>query len=462
VMFYRIALCILLAVVLPANGICIQIDFTGSDRIDGQSWQIEFTILNINSEDSFYVRLPYPNYTMNGRWSVYSTQKINVDVVGECGPVYYEEYIYNIGYSNEGVWIKVKYPCYRTRIYLYVKQNARFNLPGIDYPLYHYTNNGWMDGTWIVDVYSCEVAEALGEALDLDCEFHDAGFWHEPEQITNWMMMNIDWSEYDGLIPASQVLTQGYGDCDEWAHTACALLLKAGIPAKVVLCGAIPVQSAVGFTIDYSGMHLSVAYWDGFGWILMDPNFGSGFGVLTRVVLGADRDITGVKIEFYPKYLENFLQDLDYTPESGIEISYLYNAYPYRCLDLPQWNIIEHYQLPESTQSSYGIEPQNNIIPNVVTYAEGVTTTISELSLINYPNPFNPSTVFKFYLDTDCYVKLELFTVEGKKVGDIASCYMTAGEKSIFWTASNVTSGIYFVRLLAGSKCTVKKVIVLR
>ena len=95
-MFYRIALCILLAVVLPANGICIQIDFTGSDRIDGQSWQIEFTILNINSEESFYVRLPYPNYTMNGRWSVYSTQKINVNVVGERGPVYYDEYIYNL------------------------------------------------------------------------------------------------------------------------------------------------------------------------------------------------------------------------------------------------------------------------------------------------------------------------------------------------------------------------------
>jgi hypothetical protein len=121
-----------------------QIDYTGDDRIIGQTWRLEFTVPPM-SEDSFCVRLPYPDYTMVGRWATYSTDSLDIVVDSEYGgPFYYEFHHYNEGYSNQGVWIKVIYPPGPIEFTLWVTQSVKLNLPGHDYPLDHYTNNGWM------------------------------------------------------------------------------------------------------------------------------------------------------------------------------------------------------------------------------------------------------------------------------------------------------------------------------
>jgi len=170
-----------------------QLDYTGEERITSQQWSIEFTIPAAD-EGSTCIRLPYPDYTCRGRWATYSTESVDVSAVGECGPITYEVHHYNVGYSNQGVWIELIFSCPTNWVYLTVKQSAKLTLPGIDYPLTFHTNNPWMEGSDIVDAYSSVVETVLSEALALAGDWHERGGRGVPEKIVNWMNENMSWS----------------------------------------------------------------------------------------------------------------------------------------------------------------------------------------------------------------------------------------------------------------------------
>jgi hypothetical protein len=80
----------------------------------------------------------------------------------------------------------------------------------------------------------------------------------------------------------------------------------------------------------------------------------------------------------------------------------------------------------------------------------------------NYPNPFNPSTTISFLLPSKSFVSLKIFDLLGRKVATIVSEEMLAGSYSQQWNAANLSSGIYFYRLQAGSFTETKKLILLK
>jgi hypothetical protein len=80
----------------------------------------------------------------------------------------------------------------------------------------------------------------------------------------------------------------------------------------------------------------------------------------------------------------------------------------------------------------------------------------------NYPNPFNPSTNIKFALPQSGYVTLEVFGVTGERVDVLISEELNAGKYNYEWNGSNLTSGIYFYRLNAGSFVETRKMILLK
>ncbi len=82
--------------------------------------------------------------------------------------------------------------------------------------------------------------------------------------------------------------------------------------------------------------------------------------------------------------------------------------------------------------------------------------------LQNYPNPFNPSTNISFNLPKRSFVSLKVFDLIGREVMTIASEELSAGTYTRQWNAVNVSSGIYFYRLQAGSFTETKKLILLR
>ncbi|KAB2853014.1 MAG: T9SS type A sorting domain-containing protein [Ignavibacterium sp.] len=85
----------------------------------------------------------------------------------------------------------------------------------------------------------------------------------------------------------------------------------------------------------------------------------------------------------------------------------------------------------------------------------------------NYPNPFNPSTVIRYQLPVSGDVTLKVYDVLGNEVATLVNQYLPAGNyekefSSLSGSAWNLSSGIYFYRLQAGSFIETKKMLVIR
>jgi hypothetical protein len=80
----------------------------------------------------------------------------------------------------------------------------------------------------------------------------------------------------------------------------------------------------------------------------------------------------------------------------------------------------------------------------------------------NYPNPFNPTTVIPFSVPQSSQVTLTLFDVLGREIETLVNGKLDAGHHSITLNASTLTTGVYIVRLQAGSREAVHKIVCLR
>ncbi len=80
----------------------------------------------------------------------------------------------------------------------------------------------------------------------------------------------------------------------------------------------------------------------------------------------------------------------------------------------------------------------------------------------NYPNPFNPSTVISFSIPQRESVTLDVYNLLGQKVTSILNKEMGSGSYDIHFDASNLSAGIYFYTLRAGSFTSTKKMMLLK
>jgi photosystem II stability/assembly factor-like uncharacterized protein len=69
----------------------------------------------------------------------------------------------------------------------------------------------------------------------------------------------------------------------------------------------------------------------------------------------------------------------------------------------------------------------------------------------NYPNPFNPVTKIDYQIAENSNVKIVLFDMSGKEVKTIVNTIQSAGYYTIQLNAGDLSSGIYFYRMIAGS-----------
>jgi hypothetical protein len=80
----------------------------------------------------------------------------------------------------------------------------------------------------------------------------------------------------------------------------------------------------------------------------------------------------------------------------------------------------------------------------------------------NYPNPFNSTTTIEFDIPCNSFVTLDIYNLLGQKVVTVVAKDLLAGTHKIPWTANNVSSGIYFCRLHAGSFLDTKKLLLIK
>jgi hypothetical protein len=80
----------------------------------------------------------------------------------------------------------------------------------------------------------------------------------------------------------------------------------------------------------------------------------------------------------------------------------------------------------------------------------------------NYPNPFNPVTKVKFDLAKTSFVELKVYDLLGREVKKIFMENLSAGKYEINISGEDLTSGVYYYRIVAGEFTDTKRMILLK
>lgn len=80
----------------------------------------------------------------------------------------------------------------------------------------------------------------------------------------------------------------------------------------------------------------------------------------------------------------------------------------------------------------------------------------------NYPNPFNPSTKIEYILKEKTNVKVSVMNSLGEEVAVLVNETKEQGQHQVEFNASNLSSGIYYYTLQAGSFTETKKMVLIK
>ena len=69
----------------------------------------------------------------------------------------------------------------------------------------------------------------------------------------------------------------------------------------------------------------------------------------------------------------------------------------------------------------------------------------------NFPNPFNPTTAFRFSIPEESKVKIQVINQLGEVIYSLVDDVRQSGFYTENWNAGNFASGVYYVRISAES-----------
>lgn len=80
----------------------------------------------------------------------------------------------------------------------------------------------------------------------------------------------------------------------------------------------------------------------------------------------------------------------------------------------------------------------------------------------NMPNPFNPSTRINFDIPTLAFVKLTVYDIMGRQVGELVNSNLTPGSYSVDFNGAKLSSGIYYYRIETEKFVETKKMLLIK
>ena len=106
-------------------------------------------------------------------------------------------------------------------------------------------------------------------------------------------------------------------------------------------------------------------------------------------------------------------------------------------------------------------------------YLEDANRSVSETRLLpNYPNPFNPETWIPYQLAEAADVSMKIYDVSGRLIRTISVGFKPVGyyltrERAAYWDGRNeigesVSSGVYFLRFVAGDFTATQRVVIVK
>jgi len=98
------------------------------------------------------------------------------------------------------------------------------------------------------------------------------------------------------------------------------------------------------------------------------------------------------------------------------------------------------------------VEPQE--VPTQMPYSGNPVHLPGTIEAVNYPNPFNSSTIIRYMLPQPGHVTLEIFDMHGEKICKLFDSFQASGGHIIEWNVGSnnsdkITSGIYFLSIEA-------------
>ncbi|MEA3286630.1 MAG: T9SS type A sorting domain-containing protein [Candidatus Marinimicrobia bacterium] len=107
-----------------------------------------------------------------------------------------------------------------------------------------------------------------------------------------------------------------------------------------------------------------------------------------------------------------------------------------------------------------------------VGYAEDIVST-SDIVVLDskpqqfalnpaYPNPFNPATTISWSLQESAELTIRVLDIRGREVTRLAEGMSAAGQFSMSWNASDLSSGVYFIQLTTPTESAIQKVMLVK
>ena len=104
---------------------------------------------------------------------------------------------------------------------------------------------------------------------------------------------------------------------------------------------------------------------------------------------------------------------------------------------------IQNYE--STTSDHYPVVASFTLSTNTSLHQEG--TLVKSFTLDPaYPNPFNPSTTLSFTLKESEFVEITVADITGRQLGLLASQNFSAGEHRLFFDASELATGVYYIQ----------------
>ncbi len=85
-----------------------------------------------------------------------------------------------------------------------------------------------------------------------------------------------------------------------------------------------------------------------------------------------------------------------------------------------------------------------------------------ELTVRNYPNPFNPTTTISYTLPSASRVQLAVYDLSGKRIASLVDGRQNAGAYDVQFDASSLPSGTYFYRLATEQQTITGKMLLIK
>jgi Secretion system C-terminal sorting domain len=343
------------------------------------------------------------------------------------------------------------------------------------------------------------------------------------EDFEDGIAQNFDWFVGDA---GSWVVNDGYGkvdvaaEVDDWggasyngdtfgdmsASTTYELIVSpGGNSVGLLFCGNGPQDGdyagyAVYFSLDYYSCWVYTAGTPTnlVGWTQMPGLINQGVGAINTMQIdasGGNFDITA-----NGNYLGSFFDATYASGQTGFTTAYTNEVWyeDLHCVHVPAPNAIgpitigeldpvlrdhmgnvitdaaDYYVPGVAFDRSAEIIAESTIefIPSdwvgsgfeIASEAGSSVSVPTHFALENaYPNPFNAATTVRVTLPESADLTVSVYNVAGQLVATIADGNYTAGKHSLTFDASNVASGLYFIRAtVPGQMNTTQKVMLVR